>query len=142
MDIPNKKAVIWDEGNKSFSLTNQGDVGKAVTGILKNPSETANKYLYVATVTTTQVAILSSLETHSDQKWTVQNVKTSEQIEAGRQMVAQGDSTGMFMLVQASSWGAVPGISSDYTVDENLANATLGVPEGIVDEIVKDVLMS
>jgi hypothetical protein len=121
-------------------LTNQGDVGKAIVGILKNPSETANQYLYVATVTTTQKAILSSLEIESGQKWTVQGVKTDEQIATGRQMVSQGDFTGMFMLVQASSWGSVPGISSNYTTDERLANSTLGVPEGSVDETVKDVL--
>lgn len=127
---------------KSFSLTNQGDVGKAVIGILKNPTETANQYLYVATVTTTQNAILSSLGTHSGQKWTVQNVKTDEQIAAGRQMVSHGDFAGMFMLVQASGWGAVPEISSDYTVDERLANAALGVPEGTVDETVHNVLKS
>ena len=117
-------------------------MGKAIIGILKNPFETANQFLYVATVTTTQKAIFSSLEIQSGQKWTVHDVKTDEQIATGKQMVSQGDFTGMFMLVQASSWGAVPGISSNYNVDERLANTALAVLEGSVDETMMDVLKS
>jgi len=139
-DLANKKATIWDGGNKTFSLTNQSDVGKAIVGTLTHFSETANKYLYVATVTTTQKDILASLESHSGQKWEVQDVSTDQQLAAGRELVSKGDFTGIFMLVQAAAWGSVPGIKSNFPVDEKLANATLGVPEGTVDETVKAML--
>ncbi|RYN60366.1 hypothetical protein AA0119_g13268 [Alternaria tenuissima] len=139
-DLANKKATIWDGGNKTFSLTNQSDVGKAVVGALTHPSETANQYLYVATVTTTQKDILASLESHSGKRWEAQDVTTEQQLTAGRELVSKGDFTGMFMLVQAAAWGSVPDIRSAFPVDESLANAVLGVPEGTIDETVKAVL--
>ncbi|KAJ4993146.1 isoflavone reductase family protein [Stagonosporopsis vannaccii] len=139
-DLANKKATIWDGGDKTFSLTNQSDVGKAVVGVLAHPSETANQYLYVATVTTTQKDILDLLESQSKIKWKVQNVTTEQQLTAGRELISKGDFTGMFMLVQAAAWGSVPGIRSAFPVDETLANATLGVPEGNMNETIKAVL--
>ena len=127
----------------AFSATNQDDVGKAIVSVLKRPAETANQYLYVSTVTTTQKEILESLQSQAGRKWTVEHVKTDVQIARGRQMVAEGDFTGMFALVQASAWGTVPGIRANYSVDEKLANALLGLPvNSSLDETVKVVLES
>lgn len=142
-DLANKKAVIWDDGDVAFSATNQGDFGRAIIGILTHPGETANQYLYVSTVTTTQGAILKSLQSHTGQEWTVQHVKTDEEIARGRELVAKGDFTGMFALVQASAWGTVPGIRTNYPADEKLANGLMGLPdEGSLDDIIKTVLES
>ena len=142
-DLSSKQATIWDGGNTAFSATNQTDVGKALVSILSHPSETANKYLYVSTVTTSQSSILKSLEDCTGEKWDVENVRTDEQIAKGRQMVSEGDFTGMFLLVQASAYGDVPGIRSNYEAEEHLANGKLGLPaKGDVDEIVKGVVQS
>lgn len=139
-DLANEKSTVWDGGNKAFSLTNQSDVGKSIVGILTHLSETANQYLYVATVTTTQKDILASLEFHSGKRWEVQDVTTEQQLAAGRELISKGDFTGMFMLVQAAAWGSVPGIKSNFPVDEKLANATLGIPKSTVDETVKALI--
>ncbi|EXJ92989.1 hypothetical protein A1O3_01545 [Capronia epimyces CBS 606.96] len=142
-DIANKKAVLWDGGNVLFSATNRADIGKAVVSIFQHPSETANKYLYTSTVTTSQSAILKSLEEHTAHSWTVDKVKSEEQTAKGRQLVSEGNFTGMFLLVQASGYGAVEGIRCNYAAEERLANADLGLPvEGSLDETVKAVLQS
>lgn len=109
---------------------------------MEHPAETANQYLYVATVTATQKEILKSFEATTGQKWTVKDVKTNDQIATGRKMVSEGDFTGMFFLVRASAWGTVPGIRTNYPVDEKLANAVLEIPEGSLEDTIKAVLGS
>ncbi|KAI1616304.1 NmrA-like family protein [Exophiala viscosa] len=142
-DLVNKKAEIWDDGNVAFSATTQDDFGKAIIGILTHPAETANQYLYVSSVTSTQRAILEVVQSHTGQEWTVQHVKTDEEIARGRELVAKGDFSGMFALVKASAWGTVPGIRTNYPVDENLANELIGLrAESSIDEVMRNVLRS
>ncbi|KIW14169.1 hypothetical protein PV08_06950 [Exophiala spinifera] len=141
-DIANKTAEIWDGGNVPFSATNRADFGRAVASTLKHPAETANQFLYVATVTTTQKDILKAFEAASGQKWTVRDVKTDDQIATGRKMVSEGDFNGMLTLVRASAWGTYLGIRTNYPVDEKLANAVLEIPNGSLDDTVKAVLSS
>lgn len=140
-DISKKKATIWDGGNSSFSLTNQRDVGLAVIGILKNLEETANRYLYISTVSTTQSTILQALEKATNSKWEIHNVETQKQIGLGRQLVSEGDFTGYFLLVQATGYGIYEGIRNNYPVDEKLANNLVGLPhEGSVVTTVNAVI--
>lgn len=95
----------------------------------------------MSTVTTTQNAILKSFQSHTGQEWAVEHVKTDEQIAEAKEMIAKGDFTGMFALVQAATWGRVPGLRANYSVDEKLANDLLDLPvEGSLDETVRAVL--
>jgi hypothetical protein len=107
---------------------------------LLHPSETANQYLFVSTATATQKDILDSLQKQTGEKWTVEQVSTDEQIARGKHLISEGDFTGMLALVQASAWGTVPGIRSNYAVDEKLSNALLGISDDSLDEIIKNVL--
>lgn len=141
-DLANKKATLWDGGEAHFSATNEDDFGAAVVSILTKPSEVANQYIYAATVTTSQKAILESLEAQTGQMWTVENVNTDDEIAAGRKKMAEGDFTGAFALVQAASYGSLKGSRANLAVDEKLANSILRLPEGSVDETVKEVLES
>lgn len=139
-DLANKKAKIWDNGEAVFSATNEDDVGKAVVFILQNAVQTANKYLYIETVAVSQRNILKSLEAATSQKWEVESVKTDEMVTVGKQLVAGGDFTGNFLLVQASVWGNGEGLRQNFSIHESLANSVLGVPRGDLDQTVKRVL--
>jgi hypothetical protein len=139
-DLANKTATLWDGGSNAFSATNEDDVGNAVVSILTHPTETANQYLYVATVTTTQKAILSSLEAQTGQKWKVEDVKSEAQVALGRQKMSEGDFSGVLLLVQAAGLGCIPGTRANYAIEERLANPILGLPEGSVDGTVKKAL--
>lgn len=139
-DIAGKKARIWDEGSVVFSATNQDDVARALIAILQKPSETANKYLYVETVAASQAEILNSLETATRQSWSVERLKTSDLVAAGRKQVAAGDFTGNFPLVQASAWGNWDGLRSNYSVDEALSNTLLGLAHGRLDSLIESIL--
>ena len=109
-------------------------------GVIAHPQETANQYLYVASVTTTQNAILKSLENHSDEKWSKTHLETDQTIEAAKEKAATGDFGAVFTLVQATTFGKVPGIRANYGADEMLANDILGLEHTTVDETIKTVL--
>ena len=83
---------------------------------------------------------MQSLEENCRTKWTVQKVKTDEHIKMAREQVSQGDFAGMITLVQASGWGSVAGLKANFSIDEELANSTLGLPEGEINTTVQRVL--
>ena len=141
-DIASKKARIWDEGSVAFSATNQDDVARSLIAILQKPSQTANRYLYIETVAASQNQILKSLEMATKQGWSVERVNTSDLVERGRRQVAAGDFTGNFPLVQASIWGNLVGLRSNYSVDEDLSNMLLGLEYGHLDALMNSIVNS
>lgn len=138
-ELAGKKATIWDGGKTRFAATNQADFAEAIVGILKNPLGTSNKYLQVATVITSQLAILQSLQEKSGSNWTAEEVETDKQVAKGREMVTGGDFTGMFILAQAASYGNVEGINM---AEGSTSNSVVGLPEegslsATIDEVLK-----
>ncbi|PTB65733.1 NAD(P)-binding protein [Trichoderma citrinoviride] len=136
-DLVNKTATIWDGGNKRFTLTNEKDLGKAVASVLQNAEETANKYLFVSSVETSQNEILAALEHATGAKWTVNNTTTKEQVDAAIQKLSAGDFSGAYALVRATSYSCTPGLKSNYATDEDLSNDLLGLKPTSVAETVK-----
>ena len=107
--------------------------------ILQRPELTANKYLYIASVKTSQAAILESFRKAAGNALEVKHVTTEEKVSLGRSLLAKGDFTGMLLLVQASMLGSMVG--TDFGQEENLANRLLGLPtEESLDETVKAVI--
>lgn len=141
-DISQKQATIWDEGTTRFSITNEVDLGKAVTSILHRPDETANKILYVQTVCTSQKEILEAFEAQTGVSWKKEQVKTDEMVATGKQKLAAGDFEGALLLVQAAGYGGVAGVKAEFETEGELANALLGIPTGSVEGTVKAVLQS
>lgn len=107
--------------------------------VLKKPEETANKYLFISSVETTQNEILAALEEITGAKWTVNNTTTKEQVDAANQKLGAGDFNGALALVRATSFGDIPGLKSNYTKDEVLANNLLGLKPATVTDTVKRV---
>lgn len=141
-DIANKIATIWDGGNKRFTLTNEKDLGTAIASVLKKPEETANKYLFISSIETTQNEILAALEETTGVKWTVNATTTNVQVDAARQKLGAGDFSGAFTLVRATSYSNIPGLKSNYAKDEVLSNDLLELKPGSVTETVKRVTAS
>ncbi|EHK48778.1 hypothetical protein TRIATDRAFT_53406 [Trichoderma atroviride IMI 206040] len=139
-DIATKTATIWDDGNKKFTLTNEKELGAATAAVLKKPEETANKYLFISSVETTQNEILAALEETTGTKWTVNKTTTKEQVDAALQKLGAGDFLGSFALVRATVYGDIPGLKSNYAKDEVLANNLLGLKPASVAETVQHVM--
>ena len=61
-DIPNRKAIIYNDGEGSWSTTTMSSIGLAVKNSLLEPEKTANRYIYTASFTVKQNDILKVLE--------------------------------------------------------------------------------
>lgn len=139
-DIANRTATIWDGGHKSFTLINEKSLGQSVVSVLQNPEQTKNKYLYVASVETTQREILAALEKATATKWTVQETTTETQLSEAAKKLTGGDFEGAFILVRATVFGNSPGLNANYVKDTELANDILGLKLESVEETVKRVV--
>ncbi|KAK6540433.1 hypothetical protein TWF694_009228 [Orbilia ellipsospora] len=139
-DLANRTATIWDGGNKSFTCTNEKQLGQAVVSVLQHPQETSNQYLFVASVETTQNEIIAALEEVSGESWTVTHTTTDTQVNEGFKKLQAGDFSGAFALVRATAFGNTPGLHANYAKDEKLANDILGLSLEDVKDVVKRVL--
>lgn len=61
-DLEEKRAVIYDSGDKRWSTTNMGTVATAVVKVLLKPDDTRNKPIFVASFTVSQFEVLRALE--------------------------------------------------------------------------------
>lgn len=111
-----------------------------MAAVLQRPTETANKYLYVASVETTQNAILSALESATGAKWSVNRTTTDEQVGEALKKLGAGDFSGAFALVRATGYGNTAGLRANYAKDETLANSVLGLELESLEETVKKVV--
>ncbi|KAK5989578.1 Isoflavone reductase-like-like protein [Cladobotryum mycophilum] len=139
-NIASQTAVIWDGGDKRFTLTNKKQLGEAVVSILKHPEETKNKYLYISSVETTQNEILSALEAATNSKWIINKTTTQDQVNMALTKLEAGDFTGAFTLVRATSYGDTPGLKSNYAKDETLSNSLLNLQAESIQETVRRVV--
>ncbi|KAL4938442.1 hypothetical protein BDV06DRAFT_231853 [Aspergillus oleicola] len=139
-DIASRTATIWDDGNKKFTLTNEKQLGDAMVSLLKRPEATANKYLYISSVETSQNEILAALEKATSSKWTLQHTTTEQQVTEGSKKLQAGEFEGAFQLVRAIPFGITPGLDSNYAKDRPLANDLLGLKEESVQETIQRVV--
>ncbi|OJJ67900.1 hypothetical protein ASPBRDRAFT_47400 [Aspergillus brasiliensis CBS 101740] len=139
-DIKTKSAVIWDGGSASFTLTNEKQLGQAVLAVILRPEETKNRFLYIASVETTQNEVLKTLEDVTGSRWTVTETTTEEQVAEGFKKLSAGDFSGAFALVRATAFGSTPGLKKNYVKDQDLANEVLGLEMESVRETVERVV--
>lgn len=133
--LPKKTATIFDSGNEPFTGTNVRTIGLAVASILQHPTETANRYLNIASFTTTQNKILSILEEETGEKWTVTNAKTDDSFKLAEEKLAKGDYSAFGDYLKKHLFKDGEGHS-----DAPLANAELGLPKDDLRETIKAVL--
>ncbi|KAF2665417.1 NmrA-like family protein [Microthyrium microscopicum] len=141
-DLTSKRAVIWDDGETRFSSVSEDVLGKAIVASLEHPTETANKFIYISSLATTQNEILQALEKATFTKWTVKHTTTTEQLGAAQEALGKGDFSGAFTLVKAAFWSNLPGLHNHYEVDEKdgLFNEILNVKKDSLQEMVERVL--
>lgn len=124
-DLKTQTCTLFDSGNEPFSGTNVAFIGKCVAASLKKPEETANKFLTVASFTTTQNEVLRVIEEETGSKFAITNVKTSHLEKIGEEKAARNDPTAFveFLLQYVFADGA------NQAVAENSAITVLGLEE-------------
>jgi hypothetical protein len=143
-DLTTKKADIWDDGKSTFSATNEDDLGKAVVAALRHPAETANKFVYVDSVATSQNEILAALEKVTATKWDVTTSSTRERLDVAKEALGKGDFSGALTMVKATCLGNIPGTNQHFEAEEKdkLFNDVLGIPRASVEGTVNRLLNS
>ncbi|KAF3903747.1 hypothetical protein ABW21_db0206939 [Orbilia brochopaga] len=142
-DIPSRRATIYDSGDRRFTASTLAQVSSAVVGVLLHPEQTANKYVYVGSFTTSQNEILALLQSATGGEWNVEKTSSSEKVDIGKETVLKRrDSTAIRPLVTAAMYHERGG--SDYEKDVGLSNDLLGLKqhqslEDVVGEVVKSL---
>ncbi|KAF3920965.1 hypothetical protein ABW20_dc0110470 [Dactylellina cionopaga] len=140
-DIPSRRATIYDSGDRRFTASTLAQTASAVVGVLSNPAETANKYVYVGSFTTTQKEVLALLELITGDSWTVEKADSTEKVQIGKERVLQRrDSTAIRPLVTAAMYHERGG--SDYESEVGLSNGILGLNEQDLEGVIKEVVDS
>lgn len=134
--MADKKATILDSGNEPFYGTNLPTIGFAVAQVLQRLDETANKYLTIAGLTTTQNEILSVLEEETGEKWSVTKVKSEEVLKLADEKLAKGDysAVGPYLQVLLLRDGKGP------TRNAKLDNEVLGLPNDDLRSTIRAAL--
>lgn len=104
-DAQSHTATFVDNGKGIVSMTNIVHVAQAVAAILSNPSIAKNTIVTIATATTTQAEMRATIESITDQDWSVKHVTSSELRKIGGEMLAKGDFNGNGVQVQAAAFG-------------------------------------
>jgi len=132
-------ATVYDSGDLAVGYTNLDTIGFAVQRIFERSAETANKFLYIASVSASQNEIVASFEKATGQTWTITKASTAEAGKIGGEKLAKGDFSGIKLVLFRILYGGDP--NADYRKHPGgLANDLLGLPKEDLDEIIKEVL--
>ncbi|KAL3483244.1 hypothetical protein BJX62DRAFT_249661 [Aspergillus germanicus] len=139
-DIASQTATIWDAGESKFTMTNQKQLGDSVISVLKCPHATANQYLYVSSVETSQREVLAAFERATTSSWTVVSTTTEAEVDEATKKLGQGDFSGALTLVRATAFSNLPALGANYAKDRKLANDLLGLKGESVQETIDRVV--
>ena len=124
-DLNTKTAIIYDSGDTVTNFSMLDAVGHATVGILAHPAETANRYVFINSLRTTQNDILNALETVTGEKWNIKKTTCEDESRLGRELMEKGDWSGVGHAIMGASYS---GGKYDFAQGRELDNRLLGVP--------------
>ena len=137
-DVKNQKISLFDGGKDAWTTTNLSTIGLAVKNALLVPNETANKYLYIESLTVSQSEVVASLEKATGKTWEREQVDAEEMRRSGLEKMANGDHSGVVSLIRYVN--CVHGHGGNYAESRGTANGVLGLPKVTVDEEVRKLV--
>ncbi|KAL6400029.1 hypothetical protein AUP68_16982 [Ilyonectria robusta] len=132
-----RKFYIVDSGDEPFSTSTLNFVGKAIAAVLKMPAETANKYLNVAGMITTQSEVLRAVEEVTGSKYEISYLKSTDLEKIADEKIARNDHTGFMEYLQQFLFA--DGIGHALAPEDS-ANVLLGLEHEDLMEAVKKSL--
>jgi hypothetical protein len=139
ISLPSKTATIFDSGNELFSMSTLKYVGETVAAVLTHEAETANKYLDIAEITTTQNELLKTFEEETGAKFAVTNRTVADAEKEGHEKLAKGDYSSFFNFLWAYNFADGNG---NAIKDEVNARNLVGLPAGDPRAAVKAYIQS
>lgn len=132
IDVPKRKAFIYDGGDIKFSNSTLSFIADAVVRILQKPEETANRVLYVQSVYVTQNELVAVLEKVLGEKFERIEQSSEDELAKSRPRMLQGDRAAEEEVVCV--WGIV---ATDWTGREGFSNGLLGLKEEDLETAVR-----
>ncbi|EGE82394.2 hypothetical protein BDDG_05338 [Blastomyces dermatitidis ATCC 18188] len=120
------------------STTEATNPSQAVVGTFFNPTETANKFLRIRSLQTTQNQILAAFEQISDSKWAVERISTNELYRAGKEKLEKGEE-GWILDILCTQIFANGGDRSIVATREDSVNALVRVREVELADVIRDI---
>lgn len=120
VDPRNKTATLHDGGERLYTTTTLGGVGKVVVGVLNHPEETKNRVVRVGEAVTTIKELLAlSQELVGGEGWTITKPDTAEEAEKAVVKIKQGVFTldTLMPFVYRAAWGKDTG--GHFTTTDN-----------------------
>ncbi|KNG45402.1 hypothetical protein TW65_07934 [Stemphylium lycopersici] len=111
-DLDKQEAGIIDGGESPFSGSTRPYIARAVGNLLIDSAaynHSKNQYVHLAGHTLTQNKLVSILEQLTGKQWKKDHVKSSELIERGHKLIADGSPWGMAFIVRAVTCSQVDG---------------------------------
>jgi len=142
LNIKEKRATLYDGGDRVFSTTTLQTIGKAICAVLAPPAETENRVVKVHdTHTTLNTLLAKAQKTVGAEGWTITQASVDELLGSSWAGVKQGkfDWPTLFGFVVTAIQGDGYGGKLEST-----DNALLGIPEltdeelqAVVDQVAK-----
>ncbi|KAK4493686.1 hypothetical protein PRZ48_014871 [Zasmidium cellare] len=135
IDVPERKATIYDGGDVTYSATTIEQVGRAIAAVLKQPLDVvANRHVLVNSFTLTQKEVVAALETVMGGTFeksydTVVNLR-----KVGFEKLEGGNFRGMLELIASSFYGGF-GVA-DFE-SKGLWNGRLGLGQEDLEGVIR-----
>ncbi|KAI1465459.1 uncharacterized protein F4812DRAFT_124472 [Daldinia caldariorum] len=89
-DVRNRRAIIYDKGTEEFTGTTLEGIGQAIAGTLKNPVKTANLFLKVRSIQTSQNLLLDAFQMVTGGPWDVRYNTSKGRFRLSQEMFKAG----------------------------------------------------
>lgn len=142
-NIAERRATIYDAGTEEFTGTTLEGIGQSVVGVLQNPAETANRFVKVRSIQTSQNALLAAFQRKAAEQqqpqWEIERSTAQQTLADGRKKHAEG--TGGWILDLLVYQLYAPGEARCIVASrEDADSPLLGVREETADEVVEKAL--
>ncbi|KAI1113961.1 NmrA-like family protein [Nemania sp. NC0429] len=147
-NIAERRATIYDAGTEEFTGTTLEGIGQSVVGVLRRPAETANRFVKVRSIQTSQNALLAAFQRQTaagqgqgqgQGQWEIEHSTAQQSLERGRKKLAGGKGGWILDLLVYQLYA--PGEARCIVASrEDADSSLLGVREETVDEVVGKAL--
>ena len=149
IDIPNRKAHLYDDGSAKTVTTTWPQVGRAVAKLLALPvsgqkpslEEYSNKHVYVSSFYLSQRDMLDAVQRctgTTDKDWTFTSEPAQEALDSGYAELSKGDFRAIGKIIYAGNF--VPDGGNDYVNTKQTLNKPLGLPEEDLHKATEDAI--
>ena len=137
MNVKAKSIALYDGGDRLFSATTLPSIGKAVAGVLRNPTATRNRAVYIHDTATTLQDLLAKGKNVAGEGWKEETVAIEDRLANAWEELRKekpDPNAWVYEFIKASIWGEGYGGYFQEVDNELLGVGMMG--EGEVKDLV------